>query len=164
MKLEIKNLKFAEFASEETNCFSATVYVDGVKATMVSNEGRGGPNRWDDHKVAHRISNYAATLPKITTDLSDPNGGNEKFSYAQDADTLIDALVTKALLEKDLRKLLKTRLVYVENGKLMQSKAFKPTEVAKHIGDPANHKKLSAEGCLNILPFAEALALFAAGA
>lgn len=161
MKLEIKNLEFAEFASEETNCFSATVYIDGVKTTKVSNEGRGGPNRWDDHKVAHRISEYAATLPKIATDLPDPNGGSEKFSYAQNADTLIDALVTNALLGKDLKKLLKNRFVYVENGKLMQSKTFKPTAVAKYISDPANHKKLSAEQCLNILPFADALALFA---
>ena len=49
MKIDLKNLKFAEFASQETNCFSATVYIDGVKATTISNDGHGGPNRVMSH-------------------------------------------------------------------------------------------------------------------
>ena len=32
MKIELKNVQYAAFASEETNCFEATIYVDGIFA------------------------------------------------------------------------------------------------------------------------------------
>ena len=42
MKLELKNIKHSEFASEETNCYQGRVYVDGKPMIEVSNEGHGG--------------------------------------------------------------------------------------------------------------------------
>lgn len=45
-KIELKNIKHAEFASEETNCFQATVYVDGKRFCIADNEGHGGPDRY----------------------------------------------------------------------------------------------------------------------
>ena len=44
MEITIKNLKTAEFASHETLCFSATVYVDGVRSFTAENDGNGGCN------------------------------------------------------------------------------------------------------------------------
>ena len=44
MKLELKNVKHAAFASQETHCFEATLYVDGKRFATVSNEGHGGCN------------------------------------------------------------------------------------------------------------------------
>jgi len=46
-KIELKNLKVAEFASQETTCFEATVYVDGKRFCTVRNEGSGGPDSHD---------------------------------------------------------------------------------------------------------------------
>lgn len=40
--LELRNVKYAEFASEETACYQATLYVDGRKFCEVSNDGHGG--------------------------------------------------------------------------------------------------------------------------
>ena len=31
MKIEIKHVKYSQFASRETNCFEATVYIDGKR-------------------------------------------------------------------------------------------------------------------------------------
>ena len=42
MKITVKNVKVAEFASEETLCFEATVYIDGVRAFTAHNDGHGG--------------------------------------------------------------------------------------------------------------------------
>jgi hypothetical protein len=42
MKIELKNVKFSDFASEETNCFRADVYVNGKKAGYCNNDGHGG--------------------------------------------------------------------------------------------------------------------------
>lgn len=43
----LKNVKIAQFASEETPCYEATAYVDGVKLCTVSNQGHGGCDSQD---------------------------------------------------------------------------------------------------------------------
>lgn len=42
MQITLKNFKHAAFASQETYCFEATVYIDGKKAGIASNDGHGG--------------------------------------------------------------------------------------------------------------------------
>ena len=42
MKIELKNIKHSEFASEETFCYEATLYVEGKPFAQVSNDGKGG--------------------------------------------------------------------------------------------------------------------------
>src|SRR3546814_16231844 len=39
---DLKNLKVADFASEETMCFSATVVFDGTPIAEARNDGHGG--------------------------------------------------------------------------------------------------------------------------
>ena len=46
-KIELKNLKTAEFASEETHCYEATVYLDGKRFCIASNQGHGGGDSYD---------------------------------------------------------------------------------------------------------------------
>ena len=42
MRLTVKNYKRAEWASEETDCFSASLYLDGKRIGTARNDGRGG--------------------------------------------------------------------------------------------------------------------------
>ena len=42
MKLKLKNIKHSEFASQETNCYQAVVYLNGKPFADVSNDGHGG--------------------------------------------------------------------------------------------------------------------------
>ena len=42
MKYELKGIKYAAFASEETACYGASIYRDGRKIGEVSNHGHGG--------------------------------------------------------------------------------------------------------------------------
>jgi hypothetical protein len=49
MNITLKNFKHAEFASEETYCFQATVYLDGKKVGVASNEGHGGSTNFYPH-------------------------------------------------------------------------------------------------------------------
>jgi hypothetical protein len=107
MKIEIRNVKVAMFASEETHCFEATIYIDGVKATRVSNEGHGGPNRYDDYKVERRIDEWAKTLPPLSMaefGIDEP--------LAQSAETIIGDLVNKHLEHKQLARLCKTKVLF----------------------------------------------------
>jgi hypothetical protein len=108
MQLSIKNLKFAEFASDETNCFSCTLYIDGKAATRVSNQGQGGPNMWDDWKVAEKLDAYGKTLPILKF---------EEYELEQDADTLVDALVSAALTERENKRICKNKTVFRVPGK-----------------------------------------------
>ena len=41
MKLELKNIKHSEFASHETFCYEANLYVNGKPFAHVSNDGQG---------------------------------------------------------------------------------------------------------------------------
>jgi len=52
----IKNVKTAEFASEETLCFQGTLYVDGKCVGHVSNAGQGGPNSYESIDTERRLS------------------------------------------------------------------------------------------------------------
>lgn len=42
MSITVKNVKIAEFMSEETLCFTATVYQDGKRIGEAKNDGHGG--------------------------------------------------------------------------------------------------------------------------
>jgi hypothetical protein len=52
----IKNVKIAEFASEETLCFEGTLYVDGECYGHVSNTGQGGPNSYESLETERSLS------------------------------------------------------------------------------------------------------------
>lgn len=68
MKIELKNLKHSEFASQETHCFETSVYVDGTRAFIAWNEGRGGPDNYDalpgKQSLLDSATAYCKTLPQ----------------------------------------------------------------------------------------------------
>jgi hypothetical protein len=96
MKLELKNLKIHKDMSEETLCFSATLYVDGKKAANVQNNGHGGCHRyhWEDETLGARVNALAKTQPLEI--------------QSEHLDQLIDALIvqkeTRKFLARQMRK------------------------------------------------------------
>ena len=42
MKIELRSIKYAAFASEETHCHQSKLYVDGKHVADISNDGHGG--------------------------------------------------------------------------------------------------------------------------
>ena len=96
MKVELRGIKHAAFASDETECFSATVFIDGKKAGTVDNEGRGGSNRYSTEGLQCKLNAIALTLPDI--DL-----GNGRFICC-DADILVGDLLQVALEMKSLKR------------------------------------------------------------
>jgi hypothetical protein len=65
MKLELRAVKTVKALSEETQCFSATVYADGRLAGTVSNRGHGGSHEyhWSDRVLGRQIEEWAALQP-----------------------------------------------------------------------------------------------------
>jgi hypothetical protein len=92
MKIELKNVKFAAFASEETLCYSATVYIDGKKAGTACNRGYGGPDQFFPPGLRATLDAYAKTLP------ADSEG------FPEDAESVVGALLDEHLTTQKLKR------------------------------------------------------------
>ena len=130
MKVEVRNVKEAKFASDETMCFQATIVIDDKVAGTVSNDGHGGCNFYKDF---------------------------EGEPMEHDADTAIGDLVYAYLTQRDLERKLKSHVVLrKEDGRLYTVKVAKGVDTKmyaqKYVGRPGVVK------VLNMLPPDEALA------
>ena len=102
MKIELKNVKHSKFASQETDCFEASIYIDGKKEGTVFNSGNGGCNSYHPWSLEEKLKEYAKTLPAM--DVSYLYNDGEVHTMEHDADTLIGDLFTKHLQKKDCAK------------------------------------------------------------
>ena len=111
MKVDVKNVKINNTMSEETLCFSASLYLDGKRVGTVANRGTGGPHEYQvPQKVMNAFAEYAAKLP------------NRKIVFDSgaflDVPVDIDLLVDDAVREYEQNKLMKTHWVFVYTNNL----------------------------------------------
>ena len=159
-KIELKNLKHSDFASQETYCFEASVYIDGKKAGTVSNQGCGGCHSYHPNTLYQILAKEAAKLPHHEWRLND-----EVLSVAPDADTIISELVTEALTAKDLKSGMRRRILFVgDDGSVFETKAMAAADLAKQLCRPNLDEVLKTKTILNLLPFPEALSIYLKGA
>jgi hypothetical protein len=130
-KIEIKNLKTAEFASDETLCFQCTVYVNGEKAFTASNDGKGSEDMYHlfDKDLYKLANDYAKTLP--------PYEGFDNIDIPCDLDLLIADLIETERNKKWLKRNCKGKILFrLPDDKKGQyrviSKEYTP-EIAKYI-------------------------------
>jgi hypothetical protein len=190
-ELQIKNVKYAEWASEETACYEATVYFRGKRVFMARNEGHGGcddfePIKGESMRDAHiKVEEVAKAIYPRTTDCHEKAQQQNKaegltldelswdeFRKARDdgrmwqtpyevMESAIAALLDRHLREKDLKKLLRDRLVFVRDGKLYTSnKARNKATLQLWLESPKTDETLGAEVVLNRLSFDEAFDLY----
>jgi len=149
MKIEIRNVKHAKFLSEETDCFEATVLIDGKVVGSVKNEGHGGNNFYYPRELESTLDDHAKTLPQCQTQYG---------PLDMSADLVIGDLFSNWLLEKDLKKTLKSKILFLRDGKLLQVKKIDGDLAIQHVEKYKN--ALKTETILNVLPFDEALKIF----
>lgn len=114
MNIELKNVSIDKQLSEETICFAASVYVDGVKVGDASNRGQGGPTDvwFSDEGVEKKVQAYVATLPKGKLETGD----GKVIEYELGIDGLIDRLVAKEDEKREFRRWCKKKLVFRLKG------------------------------------------------
>lgn len=103
MKIELKNIKYAAFASEETSCYQATLWVDGKKIGHVSNDGHGGCDNFHGDRMEYNFANdwCRSNLPaKIYTKEKDGFDGTQQ----QDLESVCGELLEDHLIAKDMAK------------------------------------------------------------
>ena len=110
MKLELKNIKHTAWASEETHCYQASLYVNGKPVAIVSNDGRGGTDRDYPHPkiephtyrfVMTEVHAYFKSLPNTPSEWNED--GMEQCLEFWCADQVNDWLSARELKSK-LRK------------------------------------------------------------
>ena len=164
MKIELKNIKHSAFASHETNCFEASVYIDGVRAGVVSNGGYGGCHDYHPTDLALRLNAYANTLPPVVTSMDDPRDPSKKFTYEQDADSVIDDLMNANLYSKDLKRALAKKILFVgDDNKIYETQSMPANNLKIHLTKPNLLETLKAKAVLNLMPFGDALSIYRAG-
>lgn len=165
MNITLRNLKFSAFASQDSNCFEATIYIDGVKAGTARDDGHGGCINFWPRDMEQRINDYAKTLPPIVdANLKDPNDETKPFSFPQTAETLIGDMVETELHLRDLKKLLKSKIVYIDQKRqLMAGPKKTPEQLQELLSLPPDLFAKSypdTRYVLNKLPLEQALTLY----
>lgn len=102
MKIELKNVKFSEHLSEETNAFTADIYVNGVKAGYAKNSGHGGCT---DCRAHFEHKDLFAQAEKFLSSLPPKKLPGYTFELESNMENLVDELFEKWLKEKDNKKL-----------------------------------------------------------
>lgn len=163
MKIELKNVKYAAFASQETACFEATIWIDGKRAGEVSNEGTGGCNSYYPRALEERIDAYAKTLPPVTATFNDSSTG-KPFVLDQDADLFIGELLEDILLRKEFERMIKHRMVWVKtDGKMYNGTKMAPDAMKRALAMTPETLKAKIKDCqtlLNVLPRDDAFKLY----
>ena len=123
MKITLRS--FAHYAgmSEETIAFRAVIVINGTPSVEAHNSGHGEANRLDPIKGQTRqafedaldaLRAYAKELPPITME------GHAPFPH--DLDSAVSHVVSLEIARRDMRRALKSKLVYVDGaGRLMQT-------------------------------------------
>ena len=140
MKIELKNIKHAEFASEETHCYTASLYIDGKRVGTVGNDGHGGP----DHFTAYKRSDdddwgwteNRASYEKACEWLAETHyEGSDLHSFlmeypAEAMGMRCGELVNEWLVERDIKRSLKKTICFIDPDRegIFEFKKVKPTK------------------------------------
>lgn len=153
MKIELRNVKHAKFASEETECFEATIYIDGVKAGTAENAGHGGPTTISPYSLEKKIKTFTDTLPPTSY---------EGVELEMTPELYIDNLMYDWQIETSLKRKMKNRIMFTKFGKvgIFETKRMVSEQLAALLANPP--RTWEASQILNHLPIADALVIYKA--
>ena len=157
MKIELKALKYSDFASQETHCFQANIYIDGKMRGTADNHGRGGMTTIRPWQLHNEIKLHTDKIPPRIVKY-----GDTEMSLDTSPDSYIDDLVTLALHEKDLKRAMKTRILFTRENQVFETTKFSAAQMAVDLASPRLKERLKADQILNLMPIGEALEIYAA--
>ena len=111
--ITLKNVKHAEFNSQETECFQATVYKDGKRWCTAENEGHGGCTNFSplsgnkNKNLYAEIEDFNGNAEFLETEIS-----GKPFKYKNDLESVVGTLLEEWLKLKDLKRILKKAVAY----------------------------------------------------
>jgi len=173
MKLELKNIKHTAWASQETHCYQASLYVNGKPIAVVSNDGCGGADRVKIHGNFSLSSHDFVTYREILSDVEEhfKSLPPSPFSYeGADGVMIHDSLpqtlegwccdaVNDWLSARELKKKLKSHVLFQFKYKdgIYQSKYHPTVTKGEWV---INKQSGETRRILNDMPFEDALAIW----
>lgn len=162
MKIELKNIKIVQALSEETLCFTAVGYVDGIKTFTVSNRGHGGCHEYAEinceHDTRARFDEAEAWAKSL------PPHHYDDLELPSDLDSVIDNLLTEYELKQILKRVTKGKIAFVRDNKLWTQKLKNPDPSYVGFAIETFKARNPQAVVLNDLPEADAIALLKAAA
>ena len=135
MNITLRKIKIVERLSEETQCYTAEVLLDGVKVADASNRGTGGCDDiyFKDQKVRKQIEDYAKTLPPV------PNPYDAANPFPNSLEWIISDLLEKHAAEKHEAKVLAQKKRWCKDSTMFRLKGDKAGSYrgVKHVFTPA---------------------------
>lgn len=108
MKIEVKNIKWFRQMSEETNAFTADVYINGKKAAYAKNDGCGGNTYYHAYpncnELVGQAEGYCKDLPHVKYEY-----GGRDHEFEQSLESVIDDAV-EAFIQAKERKSFNVKL------------------------------------------------------
>lgn len=137
-RIALKNLKVAEFASEETLCFTATVLFDGVAIAEARNDGHGGSTflhaLQGKRDVLVEAEGFAKALPPARLDGGMSGEDVDPLIVDVTLDFLVDQLADAMHGERKLRTAFSrdigNKVLFIRDGKLLFLKGIKLKAIA----------------------------------
>ena len=112
MNIELKSFKHYEKLSDETYCFTANIYVNGIKCGTAENRGIGGETDYSSDRrigsdeLIKQAEQFCLGLPSETLVIHDRTITLD-MNLMNYIDNLVDGLVKAKYKEKDAQKLRK---------------------------------------------------------
>jgi len=130
-RITLRNLKVADFASEETTCFTCTVLFDGVPIAEAHNDGRGGSTflraLQGQTAMMAQAEVFAKSLPPASLDVERED--NEPLLIDMTLDFLVDELADAMHAQRKLRAAFNrdigNKVLFIKDGKLKFLKGIK---------------------------------------
>lgn len=114
MKIELKRVAHMERCSEETNCYAAQVWVDGIHVADVSNDGHGGCDHQHPAK-GFTYKDIEALNQRIAAEFP-PAFEIEGKPHPADLETVCGDLLTDWLIGKDLKRALGRYVLFIKTA------------------------------------------------
>lgn len=106
MKIELKSIQHSKFASEETNCYTASLYVDGTKIGTVKNAGQGGCDEFIGDQAKYREADEWCKVNLAKWNMGDST------EHDTDLEIYCGELFDNWLFEKDYRSTIRTKVLF----------------------------------------------------
>lgn len=126
--IELRGIQYNSRMSEETNCYSAMVFVDGKHVFDASNHGHGGCDNFHPIKGGWTMQQIWDFDAKIKAESPGrPNTFDASLIMKDDLEIIFGEILTEWLILKDLKRPMRSKILFVLPGE-------KVTEGVRQIG------------------------------
>jgi hypothetical protein len=159
-KFELKNVQYLAANSRDSHCFSATLYVDGKRFCLVSDDGWGGETRFEPFshgkygQLQSKLREFDAELLQEFGSETHERGDGSTFTMQNEkVEYIVCNLVNDFLLDRDIKRDLSKRVLWQEEGTtgVLQTQCARNKETLnKWIEQVADREEVTE--VLNLLP------------